>query len=58
MGKQISLSGLMDELSQVRTKKREFWEQMDQLILWGKWVEKSSRAIIKESAGTSPMESS
>lgn len=29
MNKQISLSGLMDELSQAGTKKREFLEQMD-----------------------------
>lgn len=28
----MSLSGLMDELSQVRTKKKEFLEQMDRLI--------------------------
>ena len=36
MNKQISLSGLMDELSQARTKKKEFWEQMERLILGGK----------------------
>jgi hypothetical protein len=36
MNKQISLSGLMDELSQARTKKKESWEQMERLILWGK----------------------
>ena len=35
----MSLSGLMDELSQARTKKKEFLEQIDQLIPWGKWVE-------------------
>ena len=29
----------MDKLSQARTKKKEFLEQVDQLILWGKWVE-------------------
>lgn len=39
MNKQISLSGLMDELSQARTKKKEFREQMDRLIPWGEWVE-------------------
>ena len=31
MNKQISASGLMDELSQARTKKKEFWEQMERL---------------------------
>lgn len=35
----MSLSGLLDELSQARTKKKEFLEQMDRLIPWGKWVE-------------------
>ena len=39
MNKQISLSGLMDELSQARTRKKEFREQMDRLIPWGEWVE-------------------
>ena len=39
MNKQISLSGLMDELSRARTKKKEFREQMDRLIPWGEWVE-------------------
>jgi len=29
----------MDKLTQARTKKKEFLEQMDQLIPWGKWVE-------------------
>ncbi len=35
----MSLSALIDELSQARTKKKEYLEQMDQLIPWGKWVE-------------------
>jgi len=39
MDKQMSLSGLMDELSQARTKKKEFWELMNQLIPREKWVE-------------------
>lgn len=39
MNKQISLSGLMDELSQAWTMKKEFLEQMDRLIPWEKWVE-------------------
>ncbi len=46
MDKQMSLSGLMDELSQARTKKKGFLEQMDQLIPWEKWWKKSGRAII------------
>ena len=35
----MSLSGLQDELSQARTKKKEFLEQMNRLIPWEKWVE-------------------
>ena len=37
MNRQISLSGLSDELSQARTKKKEFLEQMDRIIPWGEW---------------------
>ena len=35
MNKQISASGLMDELPRARTRKKEFWEQMERLIPWG-----------------------
>ena len=38
MDKQISLSALNDELAQVRTKKKEFLEQMDRIIPWGEWI--------------------
>lgn len=38
MNKQMSLSGLSDELAQVWTKKKEFLTQMDRIILWGEWV--------------------
>ena len=55
MNKQMSLSGMMDELSQARTKKKEFLEQMKRLIPWGKGWRKSSRAITRESAEISPM---
>ena len=42
MDKQMSLSALNDELAQVRTKKKEFLEQIERIVPWGKWV-----AIIK-----------
>lgn len=54
MDKQISLSGLMDELSQARTKKEEFLEQMDQLILWGEWVEEIRLCYYKGERGNKP----
>jgi IS5 family transposase len=38
MNRQISLSALSDELSQARTKKKEFLEQMDRIIPWGEWM--------------------
>ena len=50
----MSLSGLMDELSQVRTKKKEFLEQMDQLIPWGKWVEEIRPCYYKGERGNKP----
>ena len=42
MDKQISLSYLSDELTQVRTKKKAFLTQIEQIIPWGEW-----EAIIK-----------
>ncbi len=38
MNKQMSLSGLSDELAQVRTKKKEFLEQIEGMIPWGEWT--------------------
>ena len=56
MNKQMSLSGLMDELSQARTKKKEFLEQMDQLIPWAKWVEEIRPCYYKGERGNKPYE--
>lgn len=38
MNKQISLSDLQDELSQVKTNKKEFLAQMNVLIPWKEWI--------------------
>ena len=54
MNKQISLSGLMDELSQARTKKKEILEQMDRLIPWGKWEEEIRACYYKGERGNKP----
>ena len=54
MNKQKSLSGLMDELSQARTKKKEFLEQMDRLIPWEKWVEEIRPCYYKGERGNKP----
>lgn len=42
MNKQISLSAFSDELANVRTKKKAFFEQIDRIVPWGEWV-----AIVK-----------
>ena len=34
----MSLSALSDELSQAKTKKKEFLEQMDRIIPWSEWM--------------------
>ena len=38
MNKQMSLSALSDELTQVRTKKREFLAEIDRIVPWGEWI--------------------
>jgi hypothetical protein len=53
MDKQMTMSFWTDELAEVRTNKKEFLEQMDQLVPWGEWMKKYSRTTTKESAGTS-----
>ena len=34
----MSLSGLSDELAQVQTKKKEFLEQIERIVPWGRWI--------------------
>ena len=50
----MSLSGLLDELSQARTKKKEFLEQMNRLIPWGKWEEEIKPCYYKGERGNKP----
>ena len=54
MNKQISLSGLMDELSQARTKKKEFLGQIDRLIPWGEWEASIKPCYYKGERGNKP----
>ena len=44
----------MDELTQARTKKKEFLEQMERLIPWGKWVEEIRPCYYKGERGNKP----
>lgn len=54
MNKQMSLSGLSDELAQVRTKKKEFLTQMDRIIPWGEWVRIVRPCYYKGERGNKP----
>ena len=54
MNKQISLSTLSDELSQVRTKKKEFLEQIDRIVPWGEWLSLIKPCYYKGERGNKP----
>ena len=54
MNKQISLSNLEDELSQVRTKKKEFLEQIERIVPWNEWVSMIKPSYYKGERGNKP----
>ena len=54
MDKQITLSALNDELSQVRTKKKEFLDQIERNIPWDKWYELILPCYYKGERGNKP----
>lgn len=54
MNKQISLSYLSDELSQVRTKKKEFLTQIERIIPWGEWLAMIQPCYYKGERGNKP----
>jgi len=54
MNKQISLSALNDELSQVRTKKKEFLAQIERIIPWAEWLELIKPCYYKGERGNKP----
>ena len=56
MNKQISLSNLEDELSQVRTKKKEFLEQIERIVPWNEWVAMIKPCYYKGERGNKPYE--
>ena len=56
MDKQISLSYLSDELAQVRTKKKEFLAQIEQIIPWGEWEAIIRPCYYKGERGNKPYE--
>lgn len=56
MKKQISLSSLSDELSQVRTRKKEFLAQIERIVPWGEWETMIRPCYYKGECGNKPYE--
>jgi len=56
MNKQITLSAVSDELSQVRTKKKEFLEEIERIIPWSEWVGIIKRHYYKGERGNKPFD--
>ena len=56
MNKQITLSAFSDELASVRTKKKEFLEQIDRLVPWGEWITEIRPCYYKGERGNKPYE--
>ena len=54
MNKQMSLSALSDELTQVRTKKREFLAEIDRIVPWGEWISLIRPCYYKGERGNQP----
>ena len=54
MKKQISLSMLNDELLQVRTKKKEFLEQIESIVPWEEWITLIRPCYYKGERGNKP----
>jgi len=50
----MSLSALSDELSQVRTKKKEFLERIERIVPWGKWISMIKPCYYKGERGNKP----
>jgi IS5 family transposase len=56
MNKQMTISALSDELAQVKTKKKEFLAQIDQIIPWGEWITMIQPCYYKGERGNKPYE--
>ena len=54
MNKQISLSGLCDELAETWTTKKELMEQIERLIPWGEWLALIQPCYYKGERGNKP----
>ena len=56
MNKQMTLSAFSDELANVRTKKKEFLEQIDRIVPWGEWISVIKPHYYKGERGNKPYE--
>ena len=54
MNKQMRLSALSDELTQVRTKKRECLAEIDRIVPWGEWISLIRTYYYKGERGNKP----
>jgi IS5 family transposase len=54
MNKQMNLSFLSDELAQVRTKEKEFLEQLERIIPWAEWLRLIKPCYYKGKRGNKP----
>ena len=54
MNKQLSLSAFTDELARVRTKKKEFLDQINRIIPWGEWIALIQPFYYKGERGNKP----
>jgi len=52
----MSLSAFSDELARVRTRKKEFLEQINRIIPWGKWIALIQPSYYKGERGNKPYE--
>ena len=50
----MRLSALSDELTQVRTKKREFLAEIDRIVPWGEWISLIRPCYYKGERGNKP----
>ncbi len=56
MKKRIMLSVFSNEPASVRTKKKEFLEQIDRIVPWGEWIEEIKPYYYKGDRGNKPYE--
>ena len=50
----MNLSAFTDELAQVRTKKKEFLDQINRIIPWGEWIALIQPCYYKGERGNKP----